>query len=101
MAAAALFERNHAIGQVGSCRRNQAGQSQESAPNHKTSYALRPRTKRLEAILGGWTSKKIAEHYGISPNTVSAHRLNLGRKFGVSHRVALIRAALRYGMLEM
>ena len=65
--------------------------------SHLTS-SLNPKEKRiLNGVLGGKTSRKIAEDLGISLKTVEFYRNSLFVKFDVKNVVELINKARNYG----
>ncbi|WGR74326.1 MULTISPECIES: helix-turn-helix transcriptional regulator [unclassified Bradyrhizobium] len=51
-----------------------------------------------EKLCLGWTSKEIAEHFGLSPRTVEDHRFQVMTKYKVRNAVELVRAV--YGIKE-
>lgn len=48
----------------------------------------------LDALAEGWSSKQIAERYGLSVRTVETHRLNLKRKLDIEGQAELIKFAV-------
>jgi two-component system, NarL family, response regulator NreC len=61
---------------------------------------LTPREREvLRMIAQGHTNRSIAEHLGLSPKTVDAHRTNLMRKLGLHDVQALTRFAVRRGLV--
>lgn len=58
--------------------------------------AISPRELQVLALVaGGLTTKGIAFHLGVSPNTINYHLANLYRKLRVHSRVDAARAYLR------
>ena len=70
------------------------------APGTKAPKRLSPREwEVLRLVCDGLTSADIAARLGISARTVETHRASLMRKFAVETPAALIRQALRRGLL--
>jgi two-component system invasion response regulator UvrY len=66
---------------------------------------VRPRltareTEVLRLLARGHTSGEIARRFGLSVRTIHTHRAQILRKVGVRTTTALVRAALRAGLLE-
>lgn len=60
-----------------------------------TSLKLTKReTEVMEYIVKGQTSKEMAQHLGISPSTVEAHREHIRLKLGARNTADLLRIAL-------
>lgn len=57
-------------------------------------------TQVLQAIANGMRSGQIAEHLGVSRNTVENHRANIMRKLDVSTAAELLSVALKEGFLD-
>jgi len=55
----------------------------------------------LRLIAEGVSSRDIAQRLCLSPKTVENHRSNIMRKLGVHNRVALVKAALRLGLISV
>jgi DNA-binding NarL/FixJ family response regulator len=53
----------------------------------------------LKLVAVGRTSKEIARHLDISPNTVDVHRRNIMRKLGLHKAADLTRFAIRHHMI--
>jgi len=51
----------------------------------------------LRLIVGGNTSRKIAEILGISPRTVETHRWRIMQKLSISNSVGLVKYAMAHG----
>lgn len=67
--------------------------------------SVRPRLTEREAdvlrlLARGRTSAEIAAHFGLSVRTIHTHRARLLHKLGVRTTPALVRAALRAGLLD-
>lgn len=54
----------------------------------------------LELIARGLTGREIAEQLGISANTVDRHRSNIMTKLDLHNKAALVRYAVRKGLIE-
>jgi len=54
----------------------------------------------LTLIAEGLTGKAIAEHLGLSPNTVERHRTNIMNKLGLHNRAELVRFAIRERLID-
>lgn len=54
----------------------------------------------LQYIAEGLTNNQIAEKIFVSPSTVDTHRKNMITKLEVSNTAALIRFAVKYGLIE-
>ncbi len=65
---------------------------------------FRELTKRereiLQLVVNGFTSKKMAEHLGLSPRTVDHHRSNLLRKLNKRNSADLVNYAVRNGYIS-
>lgn len=72
------------------------------APARKDPDALtRRETEVLEAMVGGTTTNRaLAEHLGVSENTVKFHVRNILDKLHLHNRAEVISHALRHGMVE-
>jgi len=57
-------------------------------------------TQVLQAIANGMRNGQIAEHLGVSRNTVENHRANILRKLDVSTAAELLSVALKEGFLD-
>lgn len=57
-------------------------------------------TEVLRLLARGHTSGEIARRFGLSVRTIHTHRAQILRKVGVRTTTALVRAALRAGLLE-
>jgi DNA-binding NarL/FixJ family response regulator len=55
----------------------------------------------LRLIAEGTSSRQIADRLCLSAKTVENHRSNIMRKLGVHNRVALVRAALQLGLIDL
>lgn len=63
---------------------------------------LTAREKQVFKLLAeGMTSREIAEYLGISIKTAMAHRANLMAKLGLHSRAALVKLALREGVIQI
>lgn len=63
-------------------------------------YGLTPREQRvLELLTEGGTNRDIAEHLGISPETVKSHVRNLMTKLGAADRHHAVDTAREYGLI--
>jgi len=68
-----------------------------SLTNGVTMSDLTDREFEVLQLLGdGKTSREVAVQLGVSPKTVEAHRLNLGRKLGAKTAAQLMRLAVLY-----
>jgi DNA-binding NarL/FixJ family response regulator len=64
--------------------------------------ALTEREREVwQLICEGRSRQEIAEILTVSPKTVDAHRANLMRKLGAEDTAALLRLAIRYGIVSM
>ena len=55
----------------------------------------------LKLVTEGRTSKQIARALGVLPSTVDTYRSRLMTKLGVNHIPALVRLAIRAGLIEL
>lgn len=55
----------------------------------------------LRLIAEGSSNRQIAAQIHLSPKTVENHRANIMRKLGVHNRVALVKAALKLGLISV
>ncbi|MDJ0614380.1 MAG: response regulator transcription factor [Rhizobiaceae bacterium] len=55
----------------------------------------------LQCIARGLSNSKIAEHLGVSANTVDSHRTNLMRKMNVHSTATLLVQAMKQGLIEV
>ena len=55
----------------------------------------------LRLVAEGKTSREIAERLSISPKTVDTYRSRLMRKIGVENLVALVKFAIRNGVISL
>ncbi|MEM7659921.1 MAG: response regulator transcription factor, partial [Bacteroidota bacterium] len=63
---------------------------------------LSPREQQiLELIVKAKSTQEIAEALGIGTETVSTHRKNLRRKFGVDNTAGLVREAIKQGFVDI
>lgn len=63
---------------------------------------LTPREREvLIHIADGLTDREIAENLVISPSTVQTHRAHIMEKLGLDNRAALIKYAIRRGLVEL
>lgn len=60
----------------------------------------RRETEVLRLVAGGLTSREIGEALGISRPTVDTYRRRIAEKLGVKGRAAMVRYALRHGIVE-
>ncbi len=68
----------------------------------ETSQELTDREREvLRLIAQGMTGKEIAELLGVSAHTVERHRQNLMAKLNLHNRAALIKYAIRKGLIEL
>ena len=56
-------------------------------------------TEVLQLLAFGNTNKQIAEHLGISPDTVKAHLEHVFAKLGVADRAEAVAVAIRHGLV--
>lgn len=62
---------------------------------------LTPRELEVAMMLArGLKSSAIAERMSISPKTISTHKYRIYEKIGVDSEVALLREAIRYGVID-
>jgi DNA-binding NarL/FixJ family response regulator len=65
---------------------------------------FRELTKRekeiLQLVVNGYTSKKMAEHLGLSPRTIDHHRSNLLKKLNKRNSADLVNYAVRNGYVS-
>jgi len=63
---------------------------------------LTPKEKEiLQLIAEGYSSKKMAEEYGLSVNTIHVHRNNIMRKLKMHKQADLIRYAIKEGIAHI
>ena len=63
---------------------------------------LTPKEKEILQLLAeGYSSKKMAEEYGLSVNTVHVHRNNIMRKLNIHKQADLIRYAIKEGIAHI
>jgi RNA polymerase sigma factor (sigma-70 family) len=55
----------------------------------------------LELVSEGYTSSKIGERLGISPNTVSRHRERIMKKLNIHSSPELVKFAIRTGLIDL
>jgi DNA-binding NarL/FixJ family response regulator len=55
----------------------------------------------LRLVAEGKTSREIAERLAISPKTVDTYRSRLMRKIGAENLVALVKFAIRHGVISL
>lgn len=55
----------------------------------------------LRLAADGSTNARIAQTLGLSPRTVETYRLRLMRKLGLEHFAALVKYAVRHGIVEL
>jgi two-component system, NarL family, response regulator NreC len=55
----------------------------------------------LQLCAEGYSSSEMANRLGISPRTADTHRANLMRKLGLQNQTAIVRYALRRGILPL
>lgn len=55
----------------------------------------------LRLVAEGKTSREIAERLSISPKTVDTYRSRLMRKIGVENLAALVKFAIRNGLISL
>lgn len=55
----------------------------------------------LRLVAEGKTSREIAERLSISPKTVDTYRSRLMRKIGVENLAALVKFAIRHGLISL
>ena len=85
---------------VGATLAERAAALHGTAPGTKAPKRISPREwDVLRLVCDGLTSADIATRLGISARTVETHRASLMRKFAVETPAALIRQALRRGLL--
>ena len=64
--------------------------------------SLSPREREvLKLVVEGRTSKQIARALGVLPSTVDTYRSRLMTKLGVNDIPALVRLAIRAGLIEL
>ena len=54
----------------------------------------------LKLVVEGHTSKEVARALGVLPSSVDTYRSRLMRKLGVNDVPALVRLAIRHGLIE-
>jgi len=54
----------------------------------------------LKLVASGFTSREIAEQFGLSAKTVESYRARIGEKLGTTSRTDFIRYALQAGLLD-
>ena len=70
--------------------------------NKRPKGVLTPKEREvLQLIAEGYSSKKIAETFGLSLNTVHVHRNNIMRKLKIHKQAELIRYALKEGIAHI
>ena len=70
--------------------------------DHERLAALSPRERQvLQLVALGLTSAKIGEQLAIAAKTVEAHRANLSAKLGIADVPALVKFAVRVGMVPL
>jgi DNA-binding CsgD family transcriptional regulator len=79
-------------------RRSPTPSAPASQPPNGASLTRRQRDI-LQFVAQGWTSKRIAREFAISPRTVEAHRANLMARLGVQSAAGLVAEAARRGLL--
>jgi len=80
-----------------SARLFEAFGQRRSLANGATMTDLTDREFEVLQLLGdGKTSREVATQLGVSPKTIEAHRLNLGRKLGARTAAQLMRLAVLY-----
>lgn len=63
---------------------------------------LTPKEKEiLQLIAEGYSSKRMAEEYGLSVNTIHVHRNNIMRKLNIHKQADLIRYAIKEGIAHI
>lgn len=72
-----------------------------SGPDTDPRQILTPRELRvLELVARGFTNKEVASEVGIAPKSVSTYRRRLRTKLDVDGRAAMVRYALKMGLLK-
>ncbi len=78
------------------------GMPNTKIPRSKRKKHLTPKEKEiLQLIAEGYSSKKMAEEYGLSVNTIHVHRNNIMRKLNIHKQAELIRYALKEGIAHI
>ena len=73
-----------------------------SDPTGDAPKALTDREQQVVRLIAeGQTRREIAEQLGISPNTVERHRQNVMAKLDLHNRAALVKYAIRKGLIEV
>lgn len=68
----------------------------------KRKKQLTPKEKEiLQLIAEGFSSKRMAEEYGLSVNTIHVHRNNIMRKLNIHKQADLIRYAIKEGIAHI
>lgn len=71
-------------------------------PRSKRKKQLTPKEKEiLQLIAEGYSSKKMAEEFGLSVNTIHVHRNNIMRKLKIHKQAELIRYAIKEGIAHI
>lgn len=69
--------------------------------SHETGWALTPRQREvLQYVVDGYTNKEIASRLGVSHRTVEVHRMQIMRRLNVNNVPALVRLAVRMGLVR-
>jgi PAS domain S-box-containing protein len=97
------------IREVGYARKDRAGAisglfgtAQDITDRKQTEEALSPREREiLQLVAEGKTSQEIAERLSFSPKTVDTYRSRLMRKIGAENLVALVKFAIRHGVISL
>ncbi len=70
--------------------------------NDEIELSLTPRERHVLLLLAeGFTTKEIASELSVSPKTIESHRTHLMEKLGVGSVAALIKFALRQGLINL
>ncbi len=79
---------------------NYIGKAEKSSPHDDPYVQLTPREREvLQLLAEGMTNRIIAKHLHISVKTVETHRANLLEKLNIESTVALIKYAIRKGLI--
>lgn len=75
--------------------------TESAAPPARASDVLTARQREiLQLVAEGQSTKEIAANLGVTPKTVESHRAQLMHRLGIRGLPALVRAALRLGLIQ-
>jgi two-component system response regulator NreC len=72
----------------------------ESTPSDTYDLLSRRESEVLRLVALGYTNQQIADHLYLSVKTVETYRARVMRKLDLKSRAALVRYALRHGVLD-